>query len=423
VPEPSRSGAKLATGLLAAIALVAVTAWAWRYGGNYPGTDFFMHWAVVDVLPHDGVPSLYSDTGLAYIVQNVTTAIYDSGSTRLEQAQRPSFATPATPFLHTALLALHTGDYDRDYAIFRATTLVATLVGVVGLGVFAGLPFVVAALLYVATTILFDPFTSALRAANVSQLQLGVLAVYLMVASSVPTRRAGRVLAGVILGALLCFKPNIWGVLPCVLFVYVVRGEVRSVVATLAGLAIGAAVAIATSSRVYGSMSAWPEWAAYVTQFAERPPLLASGNFALPGLLALESVPRLSLLVGAAMLAVFAIAATGQRETLRDMRERDSLLWSLGIGVAITLLSGTLAWVHYFNLIVPLAVFLLAFGIAKRSSVHLLAGVVGLLLIAGRPLAWITASAPTPDQAAATALSGVVLMFLAACYLPTPTNA
>lgn len=414
---------RLAAGLLAAAALIAVTAWAWRYGGHYPGTDFFMHWAVVDVLPHDGVPSLYSDTGIAYIVQNVTAAVYDSGSARLEQVQRPSFATPATPFLHTVLLALHTGDYDRDYAIFRAATLGATLVGVVGLGVFAGLSFPAAALLYVATTITFDPFASALRAANVSQLQLGMLAVYVMVASSARVGAAGQGLAGAVLGVLLCFKPNIWGVLPCVLFAYLIRGAIRSIAATLVGLAIGAATAIAVSSRVYGSMSAWQEWAAYLGRFTERPPLLASGNFALPGLLGLEPAPWLSLLVGATMLGMFAIAATKQRTTLRAMSAGESLLWSVGSGVAIVLFSGSLAWVHYFNLAIPLAIFLLAFGLTRRSSVHLVAGVVGLLLMAGKPLAWITSVAPTPERAAATALAGVAMMFLTACYLPKATDA
>jgi hypothetical protein len=337
--------------------------------------------------------------------------------------QRPSFATPATPFLHTALLALHTGDYDRDYAIFRAATLLATLVGAVGLGLFAGLSFPAAALLYVATTIAFDPFTSALRAANVSQLQLGLLAVYAMVASSARVGGAGQTLAGAILGALLCFKPNIWGVLPCVLVAYFLRREVRSIAASLAGLAIGAAVAIAASSRVYGSMSAWPEWATYLTRFTERPPLLASGNFALPGLLGLEAFPELPPVVGASLIVVFAIAAIKQRATLQGMSARESLLWSVGMGVAIALLSGSLAWVHYFNLVMPLAVFLLASGLARRSSMHLSAGVVGLLLMAGKPLAWITSAAPTPGQAAAAALSGVALMFVAACYLPTPTDA
>jgi len=405
--------------LVTSLLVVAVTLWAWRLGGQYPGTDFFAHWAVVDVLPHDGVPSLYSDTGMAYIVRNVESRLHDSRSARLEQVQRPSFATPGTPFLHAALLTLHSGDYERDYDVFRVASLAGTLVGVLGLAVFLGLPFAAAALLYAVITVLFDPFTSALRAANVSQLQLGALAASAMAstagASGSVLRRA---LGGALLGALVCFKPNVWAVVPCLLFTLVLRRELYSAVALSAGLALGTAGAIVASAAIYGSTSIWSEWLAYVRNFAERPPPLASGNFALPSVLGLDTVANAPALIALALLSVLAVTAYAQRDALARMRDRDALVWAIGTGITISVLASALAWVHYYNLVLPLVVYLFASHDTRRSPVHLAAGAIGLLLVAGKPVAWLFASALTPRLIAAQTVAGVAILFAAACFIP-----
>ncbi len=402
-----------------ALSIVALaSAWAWRYGEDFPGVDYFMHWAVVDVLPHDGVPPLYSETGIAYIVQNVETVSYDSGSARLQQLQRPAFATPGTPFLHTALLTLHTGDYDRDYTVFRAATIAATLLGVFGLGIHAGLSPLSAALLYALATTFSDAYASALRTGNVSQLQLGGLAVFFFLAGD-PASIVRRGLAAVVLGALLCFKPNLWAIVPCVLVAHAIRGESRTIAANVVGLGIGAALAVASSSFVYGSESTWREWATYVRQFAAQPPPLAIGNFALPNLLAhWGSAPPTPLLAGVT-LGVFAVSGSLQRRTVRSMHDGEVLLWATGAGIAVSLLATVLAWVHYFNLIVPLAVYLLARRGGLPGSAGRAAAIVGLALVAGKPVGWLLGSPATPVVGAACALAGVALMFAAACILPT----
>src|SRR5262249_37652774 len=162
--------------------------------------------------------------------------------------------------------------------------------------------------------------------------------------------------AGVLLGSLLAFKPNLAAIAAIVLLGWGFAGELRCLLESVAGIAAGVLVSVLVSAGFFGSFAPWGSWA------GELPRLMApgspsagdasEGNFSLARLLhdSAGLTPGIALPLALLAATIAALALERRRRRANggegDRPSRDVLL--VGIGAVVSLLATELAWQHYY---------------------------------------------------------------------------
>ncbi len=357
IPEPppprtARPGFVLGV-LVALFALLQ----CWDYSKAYPGDDLLIYWAAGRQLTE--TEDIYSADGWRQVEEAIAVQTGEAGDQR-SGAVRPAWPKlTGTPFLYAVFRAASTGDYSHDQFWFRLFQLIA-----MGLGLYVwarvfGHGRTLALLAVALFTVGFEPLRSSLRAGNLGQLQLLILAV----CAVIPRRRSGglgEVAVGCLLGLAVMFKPNLAACALMFLVVRVVDQRWRALAHLAGGLAMGAVFAALFTSVVAGSHATWPHWLALLGQFLDSPPTIAQGNYSLAGMLAPwlgDATSPLLLLVGVSACTLL-LGWRARSAPDADPRRCDAL--ALALGCVITLLSAPVAWLHYYQLAVPVALFCLA---------------------------------------------------------------
>jgi hypothetical protein len=262
-----------------------------------------------------------------------------------------------TPWHYTALGWIIGRDYDRDQLAWQVLSLVALLgaVGILGvLGAGLGAPVVLLAAAYFAWA--FLPARADLWVGNVARMQVGGVA---LVAALAWSRWPGRhVAAGVVLGALVTFKPNLAPL--CVVLVggWLARKELARVAQVLAGLVLGVLASMAAASWRFGTWRAGQAWYAQLAEVAGTAGV-AMGNVGGSSPFQRLAPGVTGMLLEAACFALLAAAVVRTRSEGGGNADRRADLFLIGIGCAASAPSSPLVWPHYFVLLVPLCLFVL----------------------------------------------------------------
>ena len=422
-----RAGAfpeRLLAFLLAAYAIVG----AWEFSNRPACIDYYQFWVVGRAVAAKETTDVYSPEerkrlGELYFQRATAASSRGEPTKRLQAAsQRRELETFSTPWFYTVAGALSLEDYDASQRAFQRASLLAYLAGIVVIASLLGYSAVGACLWIVLLLQLFNPFVDDTIAGNVNRLQLLALSLFLLVAGCGRTSaRAGLrdVLAGVLLGATLAFKPNLAAIAGVLGLGWLVAGETRRVVATAVGLAAGAGVAVLLSAAFFGSLEPWRAW------MHDLPRLLAAGspsaggaadgNYALARLLRDSAGITPGAVLPAVLLAIVAAALIAARVRRGDPRAagetpaaRDVLL--LGVGACVSLLGSELAWQHYFVAAVPLAMFLLRPVEGGARPVALGLALLGLAMVALQSVGWLL-GLEKPAAGAAVMAGGALLLF------------
>jgi hypothetical protein len=196
------------------------------------------------------------------------------------------------------------------------------------------------------------------------------------------------------------FKPNLLLVVAAVALVWLANRWWRKVLTALPGLVLGVAAAMAISAARFGSLRCWNEWFAILPEVlgSDRP--VEQGNFALSRLLLDRTGHDYSAVLLVLAFAAVAVAVAvrvarawrvaGSRHgqgvsvaSRADLTEQTFL--AVGIGAAVMLVSARLAWMHYFVLVLPLAVYLLR-PAALTDARSRWAARIGAVVLAGAAL-------------------------------------
>ncbi len=326
--------------------------------------------------------------------------------------------TYSTPFLYTVAGVFASGRYDRDHAGFVLLSLGCGLFGALAICRLLRFEPLSCAAAIALLGLAFAPFLSDLRVGNVNAIQLGLLAAFLGV-RNLPRPALADPAAGAILGLAVMFKPN----LGCV------------------------ALMLAMAGRSTGVWRRWPAWARGGGGRRRRDRRLEPLLRDVPGLvelvrrgpldtrrdrrredrelrsraasrrpLGVRAAPLLAAAaVGAMLVIAWASRRRGAASTGNEIEPRsagrDVLL--VGTGCMAYLLSAPLVWVHYFVLVVPLALFLLRPAGGRRDRFaprRRLAAGVALLLLANRPLEAAIGQGH-PAVVAVTSNAGALLLF------------
>lgn len=362
VPSPSRPRVDA---VLASV-LVAWLVWSqvWPQGmERWAGIDFVQFWAVGQAGSQGGAADVYSTEGRARLAAWTGAHADASSSSRLRASAgyRQRFETFSTPFLYQSLHWLARGDYDRDLAAFQMAGLAAALAAVLLLARMMGYGWTSALLLFLLLSLASEPMASDMRVANVNRFQLLAMALWLWLQRSDASAR--QLSAGVLLGLLVAFKPTLAPAVLLLLLVGAATRQWRRMALQAAGLALGGAAAVASSSVWWGSARPWWEWARALRSLERDANVtLANYNFAAAQVLSGWGVPAAPVLLAVVLFVVTAAVLWAARRGAGTAAPVDAGRVGLVAGplaLAISVWPLQLVWLHYYLLFVPLALWLL----------------------------------------------------------------
>jgi hypothetical protein len=369
----SRSTPVIFVFLLVIFCLIKV----WNYGELNIGTDFREKWDVGQEIAQSSAPNIYFGEFFGYRI--------------------------STPFLYSLFSTFSSGDYARDLQTFRLLCLVSGVLAIIGLSRLLGYSAVAAMAAIVVFMDWFQPLLSDVRVANVNQLQLGVLALFLWFQSR-RELRAHNLLAGLVLGLGAMSKPNLMFVVLMLSVSWLINRRFRKAAIVYAGIILAAVGAFIFSSAVYGSVRCWIDWLSVVPDLSDYLYVVKMHNYA-PAMLIFDWAGiKTSMFLTAALLAVATFfvwvgrrnagkiglnagndESGPERELLEDML-------MVSAGCLIYLLSATLVWLHYFVLTVPMALIILRpSGTARPTAswamvIRLVLAAAAIVVIAELPI-------------------------------------
>lgn len=381
----------------AAVAALIALVHFWRQHERAAGLDFYIYFVAGQLAGRADVDNIYA----AEVQERVGEEYYEraqrSGSElrKYDAQRRRRLDNVSSPFLYTTMRRV-SRDYERALTQYHVAVLVAFIGGTMllcrwrGYGVaglrgsdpalssrdpatpqprnlsWAATLFLIAGLLT-----FYRGFEADLRVGNVNSLQLFALGVAVW---------SPPVVAGAILGMLICFKPNL--ILVAVLLAC--AHEKTRLKREMLGGFIGALIAFAAAAISYGPKS-WLQWVTAANQFWHRLPSRGERNVA-PFL---ELFHRHGEWLGYVIAAVLTIVVC---IAIRRSRQRDDVLIA-GLGIVIYLLSATVVWLHYMVLVLPLAIALM------RHRVTAVIALLALAAIAEEPFEYLTRVPVYPNDA------------------------
>lgn len=336
---------------LAATLVVVVTATAllhaWAYAMAVEGVDYYQFWVVAQAAAQGRAEDAYNPEGRRQMGAAFAARAAVSSSDRWRSVARARWTldTYSTPFLYSIVAWGMGGDYDRDYLVFQAGSLLTYALAIGLLCQALGFSLLEGGLVLTYAVTAFEPFLSDQRVGNVARLQMAALALAMVLLSR---RRGGcDAAAGALLGLSTAFKPTMAiSTVAVVLGLLSVRAPRRSL-AVATGALVGVAVALLVSAASFGRLDLWASW---VRALLDLPPdlvRLAQGNYAPLALLGTEQAKVAALPVTLLLVAMLAFAA---RNTSPTVEPGGRLV---ALGALASLVAAPLAWLHYYTLGCP----------------------------------------------------------------------
>jgi hypothetical protein len=381
---------------LGLLLLAALSVERWQASGYAPTIDFLTLWSVPHALASEPIGNIYARDD--QLVMG-TVVRHDAGDEFATPAFRRAVAlsdkvydgrveATATPLAYTLIGWLSRDRYDGDLRRFEALSIMAFFTALLVLCRLLRYPAAGTIVAIAAFSAGFAPVLADVRVGNMNQLQLALLAVFLWC-----TARSRPVAAGAVLGFAVLLKPNLIMVPIVVLFIGAVDRDLRYHTRLVAGMGFAAVATIGISSAYFGSPYVWWQFVQSLPHTLGPAYSLERGNLCLATLL--YSVTGLQLAPAIAVISFGVVAGIVWRtrwrrdaaQSLTDERRLHYAFVANGAGCAMMLLAGRLAWLHYYTLLMPLAVYLLrpdpdaearfARGIAR------LVAIAGLVLLSG----------------------------------------
>ncbi|HJQ41019.1 MAG TPA: glycosyltransferase 87 family protein [Thermoanaerobaculia bacterium] len=354
---------------LAAVYAVFVT---WKQNERAAGLDFYIYYVNAQLASRADVDNIYSAEtqeriGEEYYARGQASA---SELRKYDSARRRRLDNVSSPFLYTTLRWV-SRDYERALQQYHVLVLAAFIAGVVLICRRVKLSWCITLLLLAALLFWYRGFEADLRVGNVNSLQLAAIGAMLW---------CPPVIAGVLLGLLVSFKPNL---IVVALLLAVARsagvlagwtppdqppGRRRS---ELLGVMIGGAIAVIAATVNYGTFRVWLQWIGAANEFFHRLQTREERNVA-PALSLFQQYGTWLSYAIAALLAIIVCAAI-----LRAKRRDDTLI--AGLAIMIYLISAPVVWLHYMVLVLPLAIALL------RRRWTAIVSILALAMIAEEP--------------------------------------
>jgi hypothetical protein len=422
--------------LTAAAALAAAYALfvTWKQNERAAGLDFYIYYVNAQLASRADVDNIYSAETQQRIGEEYYGRAQASASElrKYDATRRRRLDNVSSPFLYTTLRlaqSMSSRDYDRALQQYHVLVLAAFIAGVVLICRRVKLSWCLTLLLLAALLFWYRGFEADLRVGNVNSLQLAAIGAMLW---------CPPLVAGVVLGLLVSFKPNLIVIAMLVGiaktrnqkgnqkaesrnqksetrnrkpetgsrafsdFCFLISAFPSGFWFLVSGFTAGVAVAIIAAAINYGTFRVWFQWIAAANEFFHRLQTRDERNVA-PALSLFQQYGSWLSYVIAALLVIIVCAAI-----LRSKRRDDTLDVPLigGLAILVYLISAPVVWLHYMVLVLPLAIALL------RRRWTWIVSLIALAMIAEEPYEMLFRTPVYPLDAA---LITPALLALFAC--------
>ncbi|MDQ3280505.1 MAG: glycosyltransferase 87 family protein [Acidobacteriota bacterium] len=376
---------------LAAAAVVYAVVTVWKQNERAAGLDFYIYFVNAQLASRTDISNIYSRDEQLRLGEEYYERAQRSGSElrKYDGERRRFLDSVSSPFLYTCLRWV-SRDYERALLQDHALILCAFIGGFVLIARRAGLSYALALFLVAALLLWYGGFEADLRVGNVNSLQLAAIGIALWLPP---------IAAGIVMGMLVAFKPNLL-LVPLLLAVSrIASRDWMRLKREVIGRAIGGLIAFIAAAISYRSFGIWLQWIARANEFYHRLPTRLERNDT-PALALFHAYGAWVSHALVVLLTLIAIAAIWRA------RRRDDVLIA-GLAMLIYLLTATVVWLHYMILALPVMLALLA----RRSTAIIAA--IAMLLIALEPYQLLTRKPVYPNDAYFTTPAFIALFVCA----------
>lgn len=328
------------------------------------GIDFYQFWIVAQVVGQKGTGDIYSPQERQRIGQffyQESNRLPDAKKRRKAASYRKVLGTYSTPFLYSFFRMFVSGNYASDLARFQLLCLFffCLLILVLGRIYQYSLPVILA---WITFGLLIEPFASDVRVANVNQLQMGLMALFLLVqiGSDHPSR---YVVCGFVLGIMLMFKPNQIFIIWMLLISWSAHRKYSKLLWAVSGMTLAIITALIITSLHWGSPWYWVNWLTSIKNMPDRIIAVEIGNYSFARLWLDMRGEHISILLSLILLIISSTFVWFEnRASLAPVDDADGIRQDalmIAIGCLIYLLSAPLVWLHYYLATLPMIMVLL----------------------------------------------------------------
>lgn len=397
---------------------------AWTNASQSAGKDFYQFWVFGQSANRPGINIYASETWDQLGGKFLEKAKKSANPRLLTVAQyRQTLQAYSSPFLYALFRSFSTGNYDVDLRNYRLLVLGSLIFGTVVLCRLLNYPWVLVPGFIAALSIWFDPLTSDLFVGNVNCLQFAALAAYLWTVTRMPWRHRDFA-GGVLLGAIVAFKPNLVFVAGVLVLHWLLSSRFRCLLSHAAGAVAGSVGVVLFSAMSFHSLRCWGEW---LSALHSLPPsvILASYGNASPLEIISEAFhlnvtfPLAVILIGLSIVILRnqrpIPPGTGGGAAVIELSD----VFAVSLGCLLVVIAARLAWFHYYVLAIPAFLFVLqSNGIpASRARLVWSRSLTILAFVCLTPLS----SLATPlfaDPQAVLAASAALLLFVSIAIFP-----
>ena len=273
--------------------------------------------------------------------------------------------------------------------------------------------------------LLFRPLVIDLQVGNSNRLQAGLICVLSVLLQSgiegFATRGKAKwlvLVAGVLLGGLFAYKPNVLGFVILLMFGTACFCQRRVAVFLASGFGVGLVASLAFAMIAFGDLLIWLKWQAYLSESLGESFPMEKGNYALVGLLSPQFVKSVSSILFCLLLMGGVLVAFKDRKKITGGTDRSSAgepgqklpgratIVLAMYGLVLPLLTAPLAWGHYYVLALPAAFACIPSGGVWKLKISL--WVFAILILSGVPVVLLTKSGLTISP-----LAVAIMLFLA----------
>lgn len=343
---------------------------AWNYAEETPGLDYYVAWVAADAVKNDNENYIYDPASVYKLplqYRNKADEAKDAPRLKRIAAYKKEMSFTATPFLYWVTAKIAVGVYETDLTIWHALSLFMLAAFIIVACRLLGYSAATTLAIFLPVVVWFVPLHSDLRVGNVNSFQLGMVGLAMWLQSRSNNSKY-LFAAGVVIGLLVMFKPNLAPVGLILAGGWLLRHQYSRLITGIAGMLTGTLAAILVSSWWLGKSSAWFDWLNVISGTVGAAPT-KGGNYSVMRQLTSGLSPTGQLLLALFLVsAVLALFWWGRRRqsklsTNTEIQSTDSQLLEdtvlIAMGCVIALMASSLVWIHYYLLTIPIMLVLL----------------------------------------------------------------
>jgi len=354
----------------------------WNSAINGNKGDFFVFWAVPYCLSDIKTDNIYSIEGKKEFAEelkeiansNDVSLIQKETTKKVYNYYKGIIDTLSTPFFYSFFKLISSGDYEKDRMRFIILSMLCYIISILLLCKIFKIPPVMSLLLLALFLFSYTPIRSDLLVGNVNQLQLFNISLFGAVLV-ISKRFYHYLIAGIIIGLGIMFKPNLLLIPVFVAILYLIDKQFQKFYALMIGSFTGGLVALIASLLYFGRIEVWIDFIRTIPNTIGLQYSIETGNYSLTSLFYYLTGSDLSIVFLPAFILIFILLlwisrVKHHKEKVKSVSnkdfEKEDIFLAIGIGSATTLLTMGLSWFHYYLLFIPL--YLLIFRPTPKDS-------------------------------------------------------